>query len=74
MTALGEPLPVEARSGLGLFLRRGMWGWARALADARELPEPARSPSSSSSVSYQHRSVIQVFAAMALNINDRREQ
>ena len=30
--ALGHVLPPEARSGLALFLRRGMWGWARALA------------------------------------------
>lgn len=30
--ALGEPLPAEARSGLTLFLRRGMWAWAQASA------------------------------------------
>jgi hypothetical protein len=30
--ALGAGLPLEARSGLALFLRRGMWGWARAVA------------------------------------------
>ena len=74
MAALGEPLPVEARSGLGLFLRRGMWGWARALAAPRALAQPACSPSSGSAVPYPHQSVIQVFAAMALNINDRRAQ
>ena len=27
--ALGARLPLEARSGLALFLRRGMWGWAQ---------------------------------------------
>jgi hypothetical protein len=32
MAMLGEALPPEARSGLMLFLRRGMWGWARSLA------------------------------------------
>jgi hypothetical protein len=32
MAALGEILPPEARSGLMLFLCRGMWGWARTLA------------------------------------------
>lgn len=74
MAALGEPLPVEARSGLGLFLRRGMWGWARALTVAKRSAQPARFPSSSSAESYQHRSVIQVFAAMALNTNSRRAQ
>ncbi len=30
--ALGDVLPLEARGGLMLFLRRGMWGWARAMA------------------------------------------
>ena len=34
MAALGEALPPEARSGLVLFLRRGMWAWARTLAAA----------------------------------------
>src|SRR5215467_12295714 len=28
MAGLGEALPPAARSGLMLFLRRGMWGWA----------------------------------------------
>lgn len=26
LAALGEALPLEARSGLLLFLRQGMWG------------------------------------------------
>jgi hypothetical protein len=30
--ALGDALPPEARTGLLLFLRGGMWGWARAVA------------------------------------------
>ncbi len=29
--ALGAALPLMARSGLMLFLRRGMWGWAQTL-------------------------------------------
>ena len=32
--ALGQALPLRARSGLMLFLRRGMWGWAQTLAAA----------------------------------------
>ena len=28
--ALSARLPLEARSGLALFLRRGLWGWAQA--------------------------------------------
>ena len=35
MAALGEALPPKARSGLMLFLRRGMWGWAQALTAAQ---------------------------------------
>jgi hypothetical protein len=30
--APGDALPVEARCGLMIFLRQGMWGWARAVA------------------------------------------
>ena len=30
--ALGDALPPEARTGLLLFLRGGMCGWARAVA------------------------------------------
>jgi hypothetical protein len=74
MAALGKPLPPEARSGLGLFLRRGMWGWARALAIAGDPEQPTRSHSSSLTSPHQHNDVIQVFAAMALNTNNRRAQ
>lgn len=35
MAALGEALPPEARSGLMLFLRRGMWAWAQAQASPK---------------------------------------
>lgn len=72
MVALGEPLPPEARSGLGLFLRRGMWAWARALAAAPL--QSTRSSSSSSTAPQQHRAVIQLFAAMVLNSNHGRVQ
>ena len=36
--ALGEALPLKARSGLMLFLRRGMWGWAQALTATASAP------------------------------------
>ena len=39
MAGLGEALPPTARSGLMLFLRRGMWGWAQALAAASHVPQ-----------------------------------
>jgi len=69
--ALGEPVLPACRSGLVLFLRRGMWGWTRSLARAtsRQLP----THSWSAGMAPDHGSaVIQVFAAMALSPNDRR--
>ena len=73
MAMLGEALPPDARSGLMLFLRRGMWGWARNLAvggGARQEPLPARrsdpiEPGDRSSIVY-------VFAAMARKISKGR--
>lgn len=64
MAAVGEALPPEARSGLTLFLRRGMWGWARALAAAPA--QPVRTPPSGSTPLPQSGAVIQLFAAMAM--------
>jgi hypothetical protein len=64
MAALGEPLAPEDRNGLVVFLRRGMWGWARALATVG-VAQPARSPSSSSRAP-QSAGIVHVFAAMAL--------
>jgi hypothetical protein len=74
MAALGEPLPPESRSGLALFLRRGMRAWVRAVADATNTAQPTCSPSLTSIPSHQRKSVIQIFAAMALNTDYRRAQ
>ena len=41
--ALGAALPPEARAGLLLFLRRGMWGWARAVAAMSTFEQPSGS-------------------------------
>jgi len=68
--ALGEALPLMARSGLALFLRRGMWGWARALiATPQEQigPRSAGWPASGG-----HNAVVHVLAAIATNIGERR--
>ena len=69
MAALGEPVAPECRSGLVLFLRRGMWGWARKLATAKAPQQATRASPSGSTAPHQHRAVIQVFAAMALDSN-----
>ncbi len=63
--ALGAPLPPDARHGLTLFLHRGLWGWARALAvpTRASLPPPR---SAALAVPDHLRGVIQVFAALAL--------
>jgi len=67
--ALGCPLPPEARCGLLLFLRRGMWGWARVMAEPRNgvQQEPRRGASLSFAGADESRAVIHIFAAMAMN-------
>jgi hypothetical protein len=64
--ALGDALPPEARTGLLLFLRRGMWGWARALTTRTALePFPgSRLPPRKTPESEQ--TVIHILAAMAI--------
>ncbi len=71
-TALGETLAPDARSGLVLFLRRGMWGWAQALA-AASAPSPSKgAPMSIATASDERRAVIRVFAALARHTTDQR--
>lgn len=67
MAALGEPLPPEARSGLMLILRRGLWGWVRSLAATSPCEEPAHGPSPRSTASCECKAVIHILAAMAVN-------
>jgi hypothetical protein len=67
--ALGDVLPPEARAGLMLFLRRGMWGWAQAVAGMCALPQPTGSRSSNWKPPEEYRGVIHVLAAMAINAN-----
>jgi len=72
--ALGEALPVTARSGLALFLRRGMWGWAQALiSTATGSPHEQITPSSTvRPVAVGHSTVVHVLATMATSICERR--
>lgn len=72
MAALGEALPVEARSGLILFLRRGMWAWARSLAAPIAREEPTRAPSLRSAAHGERNALVHVLAAMAVSTFCRR--
>jgi len=67
--ALGQALPPEARCGLLVFLRRGMWGWVRAMAmaDANVSPPQSCSASLNGVPADESRALIHVFAAMAMN-------
>jgi hypothetical protein len=67
--ALGNALPSEARSGLLLFLRRGMWGWARVVATLGASPpqQPRRETSLSFPSGEESRAVIYIFAALAMH-------
>jgi hypothetical protein len=69
--ALGAALPPEARSGLALFLRRGMWSWTRALATANVSRHAIWPASSDSTGPHERKAVIQLFAAMAMNPDKR---
>lgn len=64
--ALGSALPPEARAGLMLFLHAGMWGWARAATTMRTSEWPAGSRPSNWKAPMEHRTVIHLFAAMAI--------
>ncbi len=69
--ALGEALPLMARSGLALFLRRGLWGWARALTAAANAPrEPISRPAAAWPMHGGRNAVVHVLATIATNIND----
>lgn len=72
--ALGAALPLKARSGLMLFLSRGMWGWARALsATLRPQQEQSCQPAPAPSMLHASNSaVVHVLAAIAIGIHDRR--
>jgi hypothetical protein len=70
--ALGGGLPLDARSGLALLLRRGMWGWAQVAAVPSTLPRPTRSFCAMSTANDEQRAVIHLFAAMAMRSTKRR--
>jgi CHASE1-domain containing sensor protein len=72
--AFGDGLPPEARSGLTLFLRRGMWGWARAMTLAPRPSQEQAAPSLASlPFTHDRRScVVRLLASIAMGSNDDR--
>lgn len=71
--ALGDALPPEARAGLMLFLRRGLWGWARVMATTSVWQPPNGSRPSNWKAPEAYRTVIHIFAAMAIKPVTREE-
>ena len=70
--ALGHVLAPEARWGLLLFLRRGMWGWAQAIVTAgASSPQPRHEESLSFPTAKESRAVIHIFAAIVMNAEPR---
>ncbi len=67
--ALGDALPPEARAGLLLFLRRGMCGWARAVATLSASQRPTGSRPPNWGMPEEHRTVVHILASMAINVN-----
>ena len=67
--ALGDALPPEARTGLLLFLRSGMCGWARAVATMGAPQRPTGSRPPDWTISEEHRAVVHILAAMVINAN-----
>ena len=67
--ARGEALPPEARTGLLLFLRRGMCGWARAVTTICAPQRPTGSRPPNGKMPEEHNTVVHIFAAMAINSN-----
>jgi len=73
--ALGEETTVQARSGLTVLLRQGMWSWARVIARGQTsygaiapfAPQPPRSDPSR-----ERRAVVHLLAALAMTLSDRR--
>lgn len=72
MAALGEPLPAEARSGLMLFLRRGMWGWARTVTPSNPPAQPVQASAPNMPLPCAYEAVIHLLAQMAISTHERR--
>lgn len=72
--ALGQALPPTARSGLVLFLRRGMWAWVRALIPDVVTVRAAGLSPPDRPVAYRHDALVHILTLMAMSTNDRRSE
>jgi len=72
--ALGNALPPEARAGLTLFLRRGMWGWAQVIVTTSAVPEPVGARLAPWQPPETNRPLIQLLAALAIQANDEGDR
>lgn len=70
--ALGQALRPTARSGLVLFLRRGMWAWVRALADHALTPRATGILPPDKPVTPHHDALINILTLMAMSTDERR--
>ena len=64
--ALGGALPPDARAGMMLFLRRGMWGWSCALATSMTREPAIGSRRTNRDPPDECRTIVHIFAAMAI--------
>jgi hypothetical protein len=69
--AFGHVLPPEARCGLMLFLRRGMWAWTQVMSVPRTGAQQEQTTSLRFPSADESRTAIYVFAAMAMNDEHR---
>ena len=72
MAMLGDVLPPESRSGLALFLRRGMWAWAQTLAAPSTQETPIPASFSTATEPCDRTIIIQLLAAIAMKIDNRK--
>jgi hypothetical protein len=72
--ALGDALPPEARAGLTLLLRRGMWGWAQVIVTTSAVPEPVGARPAPWQPPETDRPLIQLLAALAIQANDEGDR
>jgi len=64
--ALDGSLPPDARAGMMLFLRQGMWGWSCTLTTRMTSEQPIGAPTTNWNPPAECRTIVHIFAAMAI--------